>query len=129
VNRQDDGRRELLYRSKLDVFLRGEPFPLRDGTDSGWSRRDTQHHVAVLEMSKESWLVAGIIPGVKRQPLKKLAADENELYGHHNRGYSGSCTRWVCARIIVYLILYVWRATLTGVMHPRNGPGCHGRGS
>jgi len=35
--------------------------------------------IAVIEMSKESWLVAGIIPGVERQPLKKLAADENEL--------------------------------------------------
>ena len=41
--------------------------------------RDTQHYVAVLELSKESWLVAGIVPGVERQPLKKLAADENEL--------------------------------------------------
>jgi transposase len=30
-------------------------------------------------MGKESWLVAGIIPGVERQPLKKLVADENEL--------------------------------------------------
>ena len=27
----------------------------------------------------ESWLVAGIVPGVERHPLKKLAADENEL--------------------------------------------------
>ena len=26
-----------------------------------------------------SWLVAGIVPGVERQPLKKLAVDENEL--------------------------------------------------
>jgi transposase len=33
----------------------------------------------VIELSKQSWLVAGIIPGVERQPLKKLAADENEL--------------------------------------------------
>jgi transposase len=32
-----------------------------------------------LELSKESWLVAGIIPGVERQPLKKLEPDENEL--------------------------------------------------
>jgi transposase len=30
-------------------------------------------------MGKKSWLVAGIIPGVERQPLKKLAPDENEL--------------------------------------------------
>src|SRR5262245_25625067 len=33
----------------------------------------------VIEMGKESWLVAGMIPGVERQPLKKLEADENEL--------------------------------------------------
>jgi hypothetical protein len=30
-------------------------------------------------MGKESWLVAGIIPGVERQPLKKLAADKKDL--------------------------------------------------
>ena len=35
--------------------------------------------IAVIEMSQKSWLVAGIIPGVERQPLKKLDADENEL--------------------------------------------------
>jgi hypothetical protein len=29
-----------------------------------------------IEMSQSSWLVAGIVPGVERQPLKKLAADE-----------------------------------------------------
>src|SRR5262249_7720434 len=33
----------------------------------------------VVELSKKTWLVAGIIPGVERQPPKKLAADENEL--------------------------------------------------
>jgi transposase len=35
--------------------------------------------ITVIELSKESWLVAGIVPGVERQPLKKLAADENGL--------------------------------------------------
>jgi len=30
-------------------------------------------------MGKKSWLVAGIIPGVERQPLKKLAPDEDGL--------------------------------------------------
>jgi transposase len=33
----------------------------------------------VIEMSQKSWLIAGIIPGVERQPLKKIGADENEL--------------------------------------------------
>jgi transposase len=35
--------------------------------------------IAVIEMSQSSWLVAGIVPGVERQPLKKLAVDESEL--------------------------------------------------
>jgi transposase len=35
--------------------------------------------VAVIEMSQSSWLVAGIVPGVERHPLKKLAADEQAL--------------------------------------------------
>src|SRR5580693_3465647 len=32
--------------------------------------------IAVIEMSLSSWLVAGIVPGVERQPVKKLAVDE-----------------------------------------------------
>ena len=35
--------------------------------------------IAVIEMSLSSWLVAGIVPGVERQPLKKLAVDESPL--------------------------------------------------
>lgn len=35
--------------------------------------------VAVIEMSRSSWLVAGIVPGIERHPLKKLAADEQAL--------------------------------------------------
>jgi transposase len=39
------------------------------------------HHtlIAVIEMSLSSWVVAGIVPGVERQPLKKLDTDENAL--------------------------------------------------
>src|SRR5262245_4351160 len=35
--------------------------------------------IIVIEMGKESWLVGGIIPGVERQPVKKLKPNENEL--------------------------------------------------
>ena len=35
--------------------------------------------IAVIEMSQSCWLVAGIVPGVERQPLKKLAIDEHAL--------------------------------------------------
>src|ERR687891_1603242 len=35
--------------------------------------------IAVIEMSQSKWLVAAVIPGVERQPLKKLDADEEAL--------------------------------------------------
>lgn len=35
--------------------------------------------VAVIEMSLSTWLVAGLVPGVDRRPLKKLSPDENDL--------------------------------------------------
>src|SRR5260370_578332 len=35
--------------------------------------------IAVIELSLSSWLVAGIVPGVERQPLKKLVVDESAL--------------------------------------------------
>jgi transposase len=41
--------------------------------------------IAVIEMSQSSWLVAGIVPGVERQPLKKLAVDQSALLNLLNR--------------------------------------------
>ena len=40
-----------------------------------------QHNtlIAVIEMGQASWLVAGIVPGLERQPLKKLGSDEQAL--------------------------------------------------
>jgi len=35
--------------------------------------------IAVIEISQSTWLVAGIVPGINRQPLKKLAADDTAL--------------------------------------------------
>src|SRR3954463_16629718 len=35
--------------------------------------------IAVVELSQASWLVAGIVPAVERQPLKKIEADEAAL--------------------------------------------------
>jgi transposase len=35
--------------------------------------------IAVIEMSQSSWLVAGIVPGIERQPLKKPKVDESTL--------------------------------------------------
>src|SRR4051812_30237820 len=35
--------------------------------------------IAVVELSRSSWLVAGIVPGLERHPLKKLEPDEDAL--------------------------------------------------
>ncbi len=35
--------------------------------------------IAVIELSLSSWLVAGLVPGLKRQPRKKLGADPDAL--------------------------------------------------
>jgi transposase len=37
--------------------------------------------VAVVELSQKTWLVAANVPGIKRQPLKKLEVDEKALLG------------------------------------------------
>jgi transposase len=53
--------------------------PLNDLSRSLTPFDPNQTLICVIELSNESWLVAGIIPGVERQPLKKLEPNENEL--------------------------------------------------
>src|SRR6185437_12652737 len=48
--------------------------------------------IAVVEMSRSNWLVAGVIPGVDRQPLKKLEPDEEDLL-HLLRRWQDEATR------------------------------------
>jgi len=41
---------------------------------------DAKHTlIAVIELSQKTWLLAGIIPGIERQPLKKLEPCEEAL--------------------------------------------------
>src|SRR3954451_17289430 len=42
--------------------------------------------IAVIEMSQSSWLVAGVVPGIARHPLKKLAPDQDALLKLLHRG-------------------------------------------
>src|SRR5438128_8241663 len=37
--------------------------------------------IAVIEMSQSSWLVAGMLPGIERQPCKKLEPNPERLLG------------------------------------------------
>jgi transposase len=53
--------------------------PLNDLSRSLTPFDPNQTLTVVIELSLKTWLVAGIIPGVERQPLKKLEPNENEL--------------------------------------------------
>ena len=35
--------------------------------------------IAVIEIGQSSWLIAGIVPGLERNPLKKLGPDPDAL--------------------------------------------------
>src|SRR6266403_345718 len=50
--------------------------------------------IAVIEMSQSSWLVAGMLPGIERQPRKKLGpSPERLLAGALARGARGRGAR------------------------------------
>ncbi|HKB21293.1 MAG TPA: IS110 family transposase [Methyloceanibacter sp.] len=53
--------------------------PLNDLSRSLTPFDPNQTLTVVIELSLKTWLVAGIIPGVERQPLKKLEPDEHAL--------------------------------------------------
>src|ERR671919_3048503 len=60
--------------------LRSIPMSRPNDLSRSFSPFDQQRTlVVVIEMSQSSWLVSGIVPGVDRQPLKKLDPDENAL--------------------------------------------------
>ena len=58
--------------------------------------------VAVIEMSHAKWLVAALVPGVERQPLKKFDAQEEMLLKllHRWRHEAGQAGRNI-KRIVV----------------------------
>ena len=58
--------------------------------------------IAVIEMGQASWLIAGIVPGLERQPLKKLAADPDALL--HLLPLDGR-------RFVIRWRLFRWRLT------------------
>ena len=38
--------------------------------------------IAVVELSQASWLIAGMLPGIERQPCKKLDPARNGCLGY-----------------------------------------------
>ena len=60
--------------------------------------------VVVVEMSRSVWLVAGLLPGIDRRPLKKMTPDENELVVllEHWRGEVAATGRSVRRVVVAY---------------------------
>jgi transposase len=60
--------------------------------------------IAVVEMSQAKWLVAAVVPGVERQPLKKLDADEKALLKllHRWRNEAGQAGRQIKRIVVAY---------------------------
>src|SRR5947208_9331138 len=60
--------------------------------------------IAVIEMSQSKWLVAALVPGVERQPLKKLDAQEEGLLKllHRWRTEAGQAGRAIKRIVVAY---------------------------
>ena len=60
--------------------------------------------IAVIEMSLSKWLVAAVVPGVERQPLKRLDADKATLLKllHRWRNEAGQAGRQVKRIVVAY---------------------------
>jgi transposase len=60
--------------------------------------------IAVIEMSQAKWLVAAVVPGVERQPLKKPDADEAALLKllHRWRNEPGQAGRPIKRIVVAY---------------------------
>src|SRR3974390_2837634 len=66
--------------SSLNPCLMERPMSqLRDLSRSLVALEQDATLIAVIEMGQSSWLVAGIVPGIKGQRLKKLAPDQDGL--------------------------------------------------
>jgi transposase len=60
--------------------------------------------IAVIEMSQLKWLVTAVVPGVERQPLKKLEANEESLLKllHRWRTEAGQAGREIKRTVVAY---------------------------
>ncbi len=60
--------------------------------------------IVVIEVSQSSWLVSAMVPGVERQPLKKLEPDEDALLKllHRWRGESVRAGRQINRIVVAY---------------------------
>ena len=60
--------------------------------------------ISVIEMSQSKWLVAAVVPGIERQPLKKIEANEEALLKllHRWRAEAGQAGRMIKRVAVAY---------------------------
>ena len=60
--------------------------------------------ITAIEMSHSKWLVAAVVPGIERQPLKKLDADQQALIKllHRWRIESAQAGRQITRIVVAY---------------------------
>src|SRR3712207_7404028 len=74
------GQRRGEAPSAPDAIGRRCPMPRQDDLSRSLAPfEQASTLIAVVEMSQSSWLVAGIVPGLARHPLKKLEPDQESL--------------------------------------------------
>src|SRR5215218_5798506 len=72
------GRRGGHHRRRQQ--RRSAPMPRPDNSRRSLTALEQESTlIAVVELSRSSWLVAGLVPGIGRHPLKKLEPDEEAL--------------------------------------------------
>lgn len=78
-----------------------QPF---DASRSLTSLEQDSTMIAVIEMSQAKWVVAAVVPGVERQPLKRLDADEAALLKllHRWRNEAGQAGREIKRIVVAY---------------------------
>src|SRR6516162_7963340 len=83
--------------------------------------------IAVIEMGQASWLVAGIVPGVNRHPLKKIATAQEQLLQSAPALGEGGRDNWANDQANCRCLRGRSRWFLVGALAPRTrGRGlCH----
>src|SRR4029453_18800160 len=94
--------RDVTIVAGSNAMVRPMPQQLDDLSRSLTPLEQDSTIIAVIEMSQASWLVAGIVPGIDRHPLKKLEPSEVEL-GRLLMRWRAEATQkgWTITRIAV----------------------------
>jgi hypothetical protein len=93
------GRSAAARQTAADQFMEAPMLKTNDLSRSVTPFKQGNTLIAVVEMSLSSWLVAGIVPGMERHPLKKLDVDPDALLRTAPSLARGSNQGWLLSMI------------------------------